>query len=418
MGVGDTHPWIEIKIGEDYISSVPPRYIQSFIYTSSAGGSDTFELSMIDPTFGELETKLVAAMREYILSQGMTPGTNFGPMDIRWGFPADDVWSSGKNWWTVIINNYTPRITASGIEIHLTGYSTTKPVYPSTKGPFAGRISDVVETLYKGDPWVKELVVVPTNDPVESFHSPESSSMSRDQWVGEVLAVKAKSDQYPDEPFVLRIHGSARTVYFGPVNSQPVMREYTVFVGQSPDLISFSPTYPAGSLAGVVGTGSAANTFNPNQKEFRQFIASPLDRYVGMADYKYARLVEKSNTPVPISDKNKAPTAKDVKKTVKGLSPLKIALPSYGKFLEDTAKEFRSVWERLYFLIDQAAAQHYGTPGTTGLLGGDKVKYTVKLPNGDIHWTSGTFFLLNAVHRISGGTYLIDTNMTKLWSER
>jgi len=414
------HPQVEVSIGGQLLTRIPPKYLKNFVLNSSQTSISTFQLNFIDPTFGDLELELMDLVRRQISQQAnpISTSPDYARFQFRFGFPEHDLWNPGHDdgdWYYGHILRALPRITNAGILLSIEGkigHIAPKPMPTS----FFGRRSDVVKTIAEFHAELQTPEIWDTNDDPREW---PAMTPSQDHWdyVVEQLLPGAESTlkQYTGG-YAFTLRGNGRKLYFGPVLHAPgASSEFRLLVRQSPEILDFSPDIDAFAVGNLAGTGAVMRAYNPLVKEYRKMVSSPIGSKLVIDDPLSQQIWSKTgevplDTVKALADADKI-SEEEARERVEFATKLRYAFLNTD--LAEAERLGKQAWEELYWRMRSGTTRFYGTPKTLGMVGGDHHHYIVELPNGRVHWTSGYWRVAQASHRIEN-SYTIDAQVKKI----
>ena len=399
-------PWVQLKIGDTPILSVPPKYLQMFRYNSTGDGSDSFEIDLIDPEFEKLELLLFRLL--LLKSDG-----NQDSIQFRFGYPDQDAGNPPKGWRRGFLTKYLPEFVPAGLKIHLVGACTVFTPRLDTQGvsfPLDTRLSDIVAELAKRDPLCERATVVPT------MPIPAALSTGGDAWVipvftqwhafvREYMCPLAVSE-LGNGPYILSISVSDKEVYFGPRETLPPTRTIRVFTGQDPSLKSFRPGFSAETLADLAQNGAVSITFNPDTKTYRKWVVDPVvkgswgQRGAGaILPSAILSQLEKDGYIGSLAFLKTIESVEDRLAWIEKHTRWMISGPTNNDAVAELEAHYS--WLKIYEATGNATAEFIGDPETLAIRAGDVHNVQVILPSGNIHWSSGLYRVMQAAHTLS-----------------
>jgi len=430
---GPFFPIVQLKLGtEDFIVTIPPDHLMEFTVVSKKG-ADEATFIFIDHTFGKIEQQIFKLDRES------------KPLLYRWGFPGHGL--EKTMWNKLLIRNYIPTISASGVRIHLGGRAIGSEfamlVEPTT---YFGKISNVVKTIAAEMGFAeKDTFVEETDDDENEVKQTEwfTGNLTRIDMINK-LAEIAKSKSNPNDTIYFKLGKDGKFHFHTETYSKnnknkfgktqdPKYRQFRVLYGQSNEVIQFTPRYQTAQGFGAFANKTIAGTLDPRSKQFQQRVLSR--KALGLTSKK-ADPAKGGKTTSGDLTKSKDAITQRKKANSFSYSPSKqVAIG--GRCAGKTKAPYGSS-ERALTKIENAykEMQKYIAGGTLELVGTPDhadfsqdehlVDIVVVLPSSaaeyalqpdkytGIHWSSGRYRIDKITHTITS-SYHITVDLHRTW---
>ena len=408
------HPFIDIRVGDEEITSVPPEFVLSMTYKSSIEALSTFDFEVIDPTFTAVEELL-------LLSDSQDR-----PIIFRFGYidPSSGLVSS--NWLQSRLIRYSPTLDSKGMRIIASCLvDVGLRIVNANTTAYSGKISTVVEKI------AKELgigyEVEETNDDINDA-DPNNRGNPK-EWPTEGLPplefVKLKlleiaRSKSSTNNYVLYVTGTRDrtlkpTLHFHTIeyplcdSRRKKTKEFNYLANQSEAVIEFKPEYNSTGLGNLGGSHIVMRAVDPITKQFVIDVQNTKTNpnYVGVGDGT------KSNSkPIESGAGNEGRESQ---------AGILMAQEVDRGVASDRA---RNVWTLLKAYSLTASLSLVGLPPTSDIEANDLIKMNVLIPGptGDPnypgyreHWSSGVYLITEAVHQI-GAQYTVDCQLRRDYS--
>lgn len=447
------YPQVQLRINDKVLVDIPPQYLAEFTYTSRAAGTFSFSVLLHDPKFGELERLLIDSSKINRQRSKNDRGSIF--LDARFGFlqapnASDNLNSSVSFWQNAVLTNITPEFNAIP---SLTLNAVARSGFDKDQGPivFRGKVSDVVRDIAARlnlEPDIEETreEVASTSNlsNLRSFvkDDPKKGLVWRTnglpwlQFVKDVLAPLALSKESnlngkgtPNNKRTRNEVDPYSAGYYMHVGSHPtkpvpsgkdgwlifrreIIAKDTFNIptfycllgyqsGNSGTLIEFKPTIRAASYAAALSSQMVFYNTDATKRNLE-----PLSLGSSLPDKAKNILTGDGSSfqpplPHPIEGSGKLKGAKGVYTT------------PYAKN-DQAAIAAASLWRRLHNTMHTATATWLGTPDTVQqIMPQRRARVIAITPEGNIHYSSGIWYIKEAVHSITGGEYKIQTQLIK-----
>jgi hypothetical protein len=419
-------PYLQLQVEGTTITTVPPELIQSFNYISRLGPT-MCDMTANDPTFTSLEELLILS------DTGKRLYLRFGYLD-----EYDQI---NSPWLQARLVNFSPQLTTSGMLVTANFQVDTndRTVVLQTR-TFEGKISRVaaqVANLLGCEAEIEE-----TNDDYhEGWDKSAFPLLSQEEFVRRGLN-KPQQWRVRNKNLLEFLKELAREAY----SKSSVGGEYNVFItgasGRSPQRTSRSarkpilhfhtPLFkncirranrPVKSFTYLVGETDEVIEFRP------EFNSSLLGK-IGVGN-----LVIRAYDPVTgkwISQAHNAKNLQNKVKIDKGNKTTATTInPDNPQSVEkaggivllrqQSPQEIenvgRTIAERIRRTTYKASLTLVGLPTTTDLEANDLINVSMLVPDNEegykVHWSSGTYIVEEAAHRITTGSYTIECQLFK-----
>ncbi len=417
------YPAVKVSLNDEDLTPVPPEYLTDFVFEDNESGFFSFELGLHDPNYTDIENIFFSARRQSEVQM------EFGYYNI----PNQPVATTGLL--RCYVSHYLPTFEA-GMDIRITGYSAgagkniqyNEPI----EFPKDTTISEAVIIIAKkifGDgvdlrrvEETKEDIFVPsqTTEPKKPFDFIQS----------ELVKLAKNKDGIGDYYFKDGRDGGG--IRF----SSPLFERDQVEIptfswlggpGQS-DVLSFTPSFNGATLGAWGAEGIKFRGWDATRKKWmtipvnptsmaregklNQFLArggaivpmprSETQRRIGGAGTRFRD--ELVNLIADEFDRAVFGDAKINDTADEESLDTSITLPIEANNEETIRAIAENRWARLMNTITEAEITLNGSPSTIGIRAYDIIRVIVQFPNGQIHWSSGLWFVKQARHEIVTGT--------------
>jgi len=403
------HPYVQLQVGPPPfgtpITTIPPEYLIEYRYTSKIGLS-TVEVSLVDPTYEEIENLFINSDR------------NQEPLFFRHGY-LDQFQQVSSNWIQAVLVSYSPNPTQRGMEI--TGTFLVKnsnmPVDVSTR-TYSGKISDVVRTIAAEldlDHVVEDTPEeINRNLPADLAEGPgprtwRTNGKSLSSFL-DYLSELAGGGKAEWEWFVLggRKLNRKPTLHFhsrGHFSLQRKTHEFTYLAGETDTVLEFRPNFSGRLLANIANKNLVMRQFDPVSKLY-------LTKAINRETIDTSDDIGEGDPATEASNKEEGKPKEDVSKAG-GYFNAQEKVPG-----EAEARAV-SLWKHLDQASYTATLTLVGLPTTVDTEADDIAKISVLLPkktnffgNFEKHWSSGEYQIREAVHTI-GSSYTITCQLMR-----
>lgn len=402
------HPYIQLQVGNSPITTVPPERIKEMTYTSGKGRIALCQFKVVDPTFFELEELL------------LTSDESDQPIFFRFGY-LDRLGQVQSYWVQSRMTHFTPRLDTKGMELTvqvIADVRDTLTTIRATDRVFRGKISDVVQQI--ADIMGLDAEIEETNDdenldfgregsgprawrarcltlfdfmrrelvPIARSKSGESNY---DLWVS-----GAKSKRRGDSKPVLHFH----TKEFPSCQARERdIRKFTYLIGRQDEVLEFQPTYNSKALGNIGGGQVVMRDFNISPKGF----ASATQNIVTNSDTVSIGTGQRTNSvPTDPEDPNSDQSSQG-------------CIITQERTPQESEARARNVFELLKASTFTAQLDLVGLPTNADLEANEIIEVDVMIPgfqgnrdeNYRVHWSSGKYLVVEAVHSITEGRYTI-----------
>lgn len=407
------NPFFQIQVGDYDITTVPPEFVQSILYKSSIESLSTFDFSVIDPTFSDIEQILIGSDENNL------------PVLSRFGY-VDKTGQVSSNWIQSRLLNYSPRLTHKGTEITASCLvDVGNKIVEAKSRVFQGKISSVVKQI--ADETGIDAEIEETNDDnnevlPDNRGAPKlwpTNGLTSFEFVRKVLLPLARSKSGESDyqfwitgvgtrtkPPVLHFHTKE---YPNCSVRKKKIKEFTYLAGKQDQVLEFQPNYSSSLLGNLGGGQVVMRAYDPVTK---QFVSSVQNTTTNKNTLAFGDGSSTVNLPLVAGVGNE-----DL-----------LSQAGYHMVREDSSEEAikraRNRWELLKAYSFTAVLTLVGLPdipdsagrtilgtGTTDLEANDLVQVNVLIPNlpGSTigppyrkHWSSGLYLVTEAIHEIAG----------------
>lgn len=416
------HPFFQIQVGDFEITTVPPEFVQSITYKSTTEGLSTFDFSVVDPTYSDIEQILIGS------------DANKEPIVSRFGY-LNESGQAASNWIQSRLIQYSPRMTHRGTEItasclvDIGGEGQISVANARTK-VYAGRRSEVVKQVAADlglDFEVEDTDDDSSESDTENRGGPRlwnTRGLTPFRFIREELLPEARSKtgqsnyecfvtgaRQRNLPPVLHFHTKE---YPNCVHRRKGVKEFTYLAGSQDQVLEFVPTYSSSALGNLGGGQVVMRSYDFFNKRFVSSVQS------SRTNPDTIRFGNGNQTiSVPLSD---ALANEDL-----------LSQAGFHMLSEQTSKgaidRARNRWELLKSFSFTASLTLVGLPdlpgergvGTTDIEANDLVRVNVLIPNFPAstvgppyrkHWTSGLYLVTEAIHEI-GSRYIVQCELRR-----
>ena len=392
---------------ESRLTTIPPEYLEEFVYVNKLGDTYTATATFFDPTYEKLEEALLTSEWS---NQKMK---NTGRLVARIGVNRRSASSGAMEiYWSPFLNftmmNVNPNFGEAGAEVTLELHAWILNQLSDNLKPrnYIGKRSSVFSMLFNDLGVPKENIFSEeTDDDFSTENVPGgdannmtycSKGMSYQAFVAQRLIPGARSKATGRTGYEFQLREDGKSAVFAPPNSdtwnskiEKKILSFNYLLGSrqkgyeggasaggiNNDVISFSPEFKSNMLGSIGAGSSLCRHYNPHTKKYGTF----------NLNYKEVQNVLTLGNKTHLSEK---------------LPPIVLTRNSGYDESVAKARAYRT-WNMLFDTVYEADIELVGSEKTLGITGGDVINLSVITPSGNYHYSSGMWLVREATHRVT-----------------
>lgn len=411
------HPVVQLRFGDDWVTTIPPENLIEFEHVGKAEGSGSATFTFIDPTYVELERKI-------LLTDSKREGVFY-----RWGYPLYGL--DHAPWRSLYIDEYLPTI-GSGMRIVLTGRSTGTRFFNLIQSGvrYKGSISTVALKVANDMGYTdKDKIFIEETDddlgiePQALWPMGNKSVFDFLRW----LQPKAKSKRNPQGSYQFYVTNSGEFHFHTQLFEDGMkIRKFQVRAGD--ETIEFTPSFSS-SVLGTIATSNLGATFDPRTKSYKQRVNNRQTLSLSNRHDVVNGKTMGPPSPFTIGERKITDSIDEMKRNLSSRSFKPTNNTAHGGHCSGkqpineraniALQEQEDAVKRLQASAFPASLVNVGTPELVGMDPSDRFyDISVVLPvppdQGSIHphWSGGRYFVKEVRHTITG-SYVITSELIR-----